>query len=89
MISEQDPRIPEHYHSLMRLIEAQGVRQWTEDKVHGPDLAGLVYLCKFGFFTGILTKAQIGQILGLDRADLKHLVKSWYDDHRARGCGTC
>ena len=89
MISPDDPSIPASFEWLLAHIEAQGVKQWVEDKGAGPDLEGLTYLCKFAFFTGILTKAQIGDILKLDRKERKHLVKEWYDSHRARGCGTC
>ena len=48
-------------------------------------MESLIYLCKFAFFTGILTKSQIGELLGADRAELKGLVRSWYDDHRRKG----
>lgn len=89
MLSSDDPSISDHYHRLLTRIDAQGVRQWTEGKLHGPSREGLVYLCKFSFFTGIVTKAEIGAILQMDRRELRGLVKSWYDDHRAKGCGTC
>lgn len=89
MIAPDHPSIPEAWSSLKRLIDAHGVEQWTNGKAAEPTLDSLVYLCKFGFFTGILTKAQIGRTLGLDRAELKAMVKGWYDDHRAKGCGTC
>ena len=89
MIKDSDPSIEAKFHWLFAKIKSTGVEQWAEAKNPQPDLEGLVYLCKFGFFTGILTKAQIGQILGLSRSERKHLVKSWYDDHREKGCGTC
>lgn len=89
MLASDDPSIPQGYNSLLRRIEAQGVAPWIEGKVRGPDRDGLVFLCKFGFFTGILTKSEIGRTLKLDREELKQLVRSWYDDHRAKGCGTC
>lgn len=92
MRSPDDPSIEPSHHALVGRIEAAGVRQWAQEKLEklgGPSLESLVYLCKFCFFTGILTKAQIGQFLGADRAELRALVKSWYDDHRAKGCGTC
>lgn len=89
MISQSDPSIESKFHWLFDKIKATGVEQWTEAKNPQPDLEGLTYLCKFGFFTGILTKAQIGEILGLSREERKHLVKAWYDSHRERGCGTC
>jgi hypothetical protein len=89
MLSDQDPSISHSYNGLLRRIEAQGVAPWLEGKVKGPDREGLIFLCKFGFFTGILTKAEIGATLRLDRQELKLLVRSWYDDHRAKGCGTC
>lgn len=89
MIKENDPRIKVHFDDLYQLIVKQGVEQWTEERDPQPDLEGLVYLCKFSFFTAILTKAEIARILDIDRAELKKLVKSWYDDHREKGCGTC
>lgn len=89
MLTSDDPTISHSYNRLLRRIEAQGVAPWIEGKVRGPDREGLIFLCKFGFFTGILTKAEIGQMLKLDRGELKQLVRSWYDDHRAKGCGTC
>lgn len=89
MLTSDDPSISHSYDRLLRRIEAQGVAPWIEGKVKGPDREGLIFLCKFGFFTGILTKAEIGQMLKLERGELKQLVRSWYDDHRAKGCGTC
>lgn len=89
MISADDQSIEANFRYVLGLIRAQGVEQWTEGKIDGPDLAGLVYLCKFGFFTAVLTKKQIADILGLDRRELRELVKGWYDDHRRKGCGTC
>ncbi len=89
MIAENDPGIPKKFQELRDRIAAQGVEQWLAEKADQPSLDSLVYLCKFGFFTGILTKAEIATILGLDRQERKALVKSWYDDHREKGCGTC
>lgn len=89
MLASDDHSISHSYNSLLHRIEAQGVAPWIEGKVKGPDREGLIFLCKFGFFTGILTKAEIGQMLKLERGELKQLVRSWYDDHRAKGCGTC
>lgn len=89
MIQENDPRIPALFDDLYQRIKAQGVEQWTEDRNPQPDLEGLIYLCKFCFFTAILTKAEIARVLDIDRQELKKLVKSWYDDHREKGCGTC
>lgn len=92
MIAPDDPSIETSYRRLVALVEAAGVKRWAQERLDalgGPSLESLVYLCKFGFFTALLTKAQIGQFLGADRGELKALVKSWYDDHRAKGCGTC
>ena len=89
MRSRNDPEIATLHKNLRRAIVAQGVEGWLSEKAEPASLDSLIYLCKFAFFTGILTKAQIGQILGADRAELKALVKGWYDDHRAKGCGTC
>ncbi len=89
MIAINDPAIPQKFQSLRDRIAAQGVEQWLAEKADQPSRDSLVYLCKFGFFTGILTKAEIAEILGLDRAERKALIKSWYDDHREKGCGTC
>lgn len=89
MIAENDPAIPEEFQRLRARIAAQGVEQWLADKDERPSRDSLIYLCKFGFFTGILTKAEIARILRLDRQERKALIKSWYDDHREKGCGTC
>jgi len=89
MIAENDPTIPANFQRVLGLIRAQGVEQWTEGKIGAPDLPGLIYLCKFGFMTAVLTKSQIAQILGLDRAELRAMVRGWYDDHRRKGCGAC
>ncbi len=89
MIAQNDPSIAPKFHWLFARIKAQGVEQWTEPRNPQPDLEGLIYLCKFGFFTGLLTKAQIGRLLDIDRQERKQLVRAWYDDHRAKGCGTC
>jgi hypothetical protein len=78
-----------HHKRLRAAIAAQGVEGWLSGKADDPSLESLIYLCKFAFFTGILTKAEIGRVLGADRSELKALVKGWYDDHRTRGCGTC
>jgi hypothetical protein len=66
--------------------------RWAQERLDalgGPSQESLIYLCKFCFFTALFTKSQIGQILKADRAEVKFLVKSWYNDHRAKGCGTC
>jgi hypothetical protein len=92
MLSPDDPSIAPSHQALVGRIEAAGVMRWAREKLDalgGPSLESLVYLCKFCFFTALVTKAQIGQILGADRAEVKALVRSWYDDHRAKGCGTC
>ncbi|MFI5355599.1 MAG: hypothetical protein ACHQX0_08320 [Desulfobaccales bacterium] len=89
MLASDDLTISASYARLLARIAAQGVAPWLEGKVKGPDREGLIFLCKFGYFTGILTKAEIGQTLKMDRGELKQLVRSWYDDHRAKGCGTC
>lgn len=89
MLNPDHPDITARHNQLRRAIAAQGVEGWLSDKADHPSVDSLVYLCKFAFFTGILTKSQIGGLLEADRAELKSLVKSWYDDHRAKGCGTC
>lgn len=92
MLSPDDPSIAPSHHALVRRVEAAGVKRWAQERLDalgGPNLESLVYLCKFCFFTALVTKSQIGQILGADRGEVKALVKSWYDDHRAKGCGTC
>jgi len=89
MRPENDPEITKLHSQLRRRITAQGVEGWLSERADPPSLESLVYLCKFAFFTGILTKAEIGRILGADRPELKGLVKSWYDEHRSKGCGTC
>ena len=89
MRNADDTEIPKHHRRLRQAILAQGVDGWLSEKAEPPSLDSLVYLCKFAFFTGILNKAEIGRVLGADRGELKALVKGWYDDHRAKGCGTC
>lgn len=89
MIQPHDPDLAAHFWRLRGLIAQQGVEQWLQEKGATPSVEGLIYLCKFGFFTGLLTKAQIAAALKTPRPELKGLIKSWYDDHRARGCGTC
>lgn len=89
MLSPDHPDIAKRRRQLRSAIAAQGVEGWLSDKADEPSRESLIYLCKFAFFTGILTKAQIGRMLEADRAELKTLVKSWYDDHRQKGCGTC
>lgn len=89
MIQDNDPRIKVLFDDLLERINSHGVKQWTEERDPQPDQEGLTYLCKFGYFTGILTKGEIAGILDIDRPTLKKMVKSWYDDHREKGCGTC
>ena len=89
MLPPNHPDIINRHQRLRSAVKAQGVEGWLSDKADAPSVDSLIYLCKFAFFTGILTKAQIGEILRTDRGELKALVKSWYDDHRAKGCGTC
>ncbi|MCB2192935.1 MAG: hypothetical protein KQI62_15295 [Deltaproteobacteria bacterium] len=88
-MSQDHPDIAKRHQQLRSAIKAQGVEGWLSEKADSPSRESLIYLCKFAFFTGILTKSQIGRMLEADRAELKGLVKSWYDDHRAKGCGTC
>ncbi|KMY67319.1 hypothetical protein AAU61_10725 [Desulfocarbo indianensis] len=89
MISPDHPDIPRRYEALYQRVRAQGVEQWLKENLEGPSLEGLIYLCKFAFFTALITKAEIGSILELDAGERRQLVKSWYDDHREKGCGTC
>jgi len=89
MIAPDSPDILPRFQELKRRIQAQGVDSWLNPDKTTPDREGLLYLCKFAFFTGIVTKAEIARILELDRQERKELVKSWYDEHRERGCGTC
>lgn len=89
MIRPGDPDLIRHHRRLRELIREQGVEPWLHQKGAQPSVEALVYLCKFGFFTGILTKAQIAGLLKIPRSQLRPLVKGWYDDHRQRGCGTC
>jgi hypothetical protein len=89
MIAPDDPGLPQAYQRLYDYLAAHGVEQWLADSAKGPNPEGLVHLCKFGFFTALLTKAEIGKILKITPAERKQLVKGWYDDHRAKGCGTC
>jgi len=89
MIEPGHPSIREHCLSLARRIEAQGAGQWLEGRIERLDRDTLLYLCKFAFMTALITKAQIAEMLQLDRQELKLLVRGWYDDHRRKGCGIC
>lgn len=89
MISPDDPTIEASFQRVLALIRAQGVEQWTQGKIDGPNLDGLLYLCKFAFFTAVLTKKQIADILDLDRDEMRGMVRGWYEDHRRKGCGAC
>lgn len=89
MIDQDHPELNKRFQMMYQRVRDQGVEQWLKDNLDGPSPDGLVYLCKFAFFTGIITKAEIGSLLELSRAERKQLVKSWYDDHREKGCGTC
>jgi len=89
MLAPDDSSIPASVQELLALLENHGMRQWAEGKFSHPSREALIHLCKFGYFTGLLSKAQIASYLKLDRPDLKNLLKAWYDDHRSKGCGTC
>lgn len=89
MIEPGHPSIALHCQNLAARIRAQGAGQWLDGRLDVLDRDALVYLCKFAFMTAMITKREIGAILGLDRAELKALVRGWYDDHRAKGCGMC
>ena len=89
MLTPDDPSIAPSCQTLLALLKSHGVSQWAEDKVKSLNRDYLIYLCKFSYFTGILTKAQIARFLKLERPELKKLIKAWYDDHRSKGCGTC
>ena len=89
MIAPDHPELAERYRMMYERVKNQGVEQWLKENLEGPNVDGLVYLCKFAFFTGIITKAEIGRLLELSTAERRNLVKSWYDDHREKGCGTC
>lgn len=89
MIEQDHPELKKRYQMMYQRVRDQGVEQWLKENLDGPSPEGLVYLCKFAFFTGIITKSEIGRLLELNPAERKQLVKSWYDDHREKGCGTC
>ena len=89
MIEPGHPSIAPHCQALAKRIRDQGAGQWLESKLDRLDRDTLVYLCKFAFMTALITKAEIAAILSLDRAEIRALVRGWYDDHRAKGCGMC
>lgn len=89
MIDRRDPNIAAGCQSLLKSIRAQGVEGWLREISDPPTLEDLVYLCKFAFFTGIVTKSEIARLLQADRAERKALVRSWYDEYREKGCGAC
>lgn len=89
MIDAQDPVINTHYEMMHQRIKDAGVASWLNDEKLVPSRDGLIYLCKFAFFTSLITKAELGRLLQLDKNERKQMVKGWYDDHRKKGCGTC
>jgi hypothetical protein len=89
MIRSDDPVIPQRFNDLWKLIKGHGAEQWIEDKGVGPDLEGLTYLCRFAFFTGLISKGEVGEQLGLSGPERRKLIKTWYDIHREKGCGAC
>jgi hypothetical protein len=89
MIDDAHPSIAPTYEMLWSRLKAHGVEAWLRDKQPSPDREGLLYLCKFAYFTGLVTKGELARWLELDRGERRRLVKSWYDDHREKGCGTC
>lgn len=89
MIAPDDPSLARNHAQLLAQITAQGVEAWLTDKAQPVGVDSLVYLCKFAYFTGLLRKKDIGAILQMDRTERKALVRSWYNDHREKGCGTC
>jgi hypothetical protein len=89
MIDHDHPELIQRYEMMYKRVRDQGVEQWLKENLEGPSVDGLVYLCKFAYFTGIITKSEIGSLLELTTVERKNLVKGWYDDHREKGCGTC
>ncbi|KIX11196.1 hypothetical protein [Dethiosulfatarculus sandiegensis] len=89
MIRTDDSVIPERFDNLWKMIKAHGAEQWLEDKGVGPDLEGLTYLCRFAFFTGLISKGEVARQLELTGPERKKLIKTWYDIHREKGCGAC
>ncbi len=89
MIPDRHPEIPARQALLRARLAQEGVDAWLKEGRVTPDVAGLVYLAKFAYFTGQITKREIAELLGLDPRERRELVKSWYDEHRKRGCGTC
>ncbi len=71
------------------MIRDNAVKTWVDDRLDAPSLDNLTYLVKFAYLTGLITKAEIRDYLVLDRTQVKHLVRKWYDEHRRKGCGMC
>ena len=89
MLNPDHPDIARRSRGLLSKIKAQGVEGWLREGLADHELDTLIYLCKFAFFTGIVNKSGIKEILGADSAETRQLVRQWYNDHRERGCGTC
>jgi hypothetical protein len=89
MTDDQNPSIGAAYEQLWDRLRAQGLEAWLRAKSASPDREELIYLCKFAYFTGLITKGELARWLGLSPGERRRLVRSWYDDHRQKGCGTC
>ena len=84
-----NPGFEESFDRLVKIIRDQEVVNWVVDRIEDRTPETLTYLAKFAYMTGLINKAEIKRFLNLDSRAVKKLVKSWYDDHRERGCGTC
>jgi len=85
-----DPdRTGDRFRELATVIRQNAVRTWVDDRLDHPTAENLAYLAKFAYLTGLINKSEIGAYLGLDRAQVKALVRRWYEEHRKSGCGMC
>ncbi|MBU0516410.1 MAG: hypothetical protein KJ621_16760 [Proteobacteria bacterium] len=79
----------ERFGQLAAVIRQNAVRTWVDDRLDEPSAENLTYLAKFAYLTGLINKSEIGTYLDLDRAQVKALVRKWYEEHRKTGCGMC
>lgn len=77
------------FDGLVKIIRDQEVIDWVVERLSDRTEENLVYLTKFAYMTGLINKAEIKRYLGVDSQEAKRLVRSWYDEHREKGCGIC
>ncbi len=82
-------QLEEAFSWLQERIRSAGLEQWLEDFPSEPTPEAVERLARFAYFTGIVNKAELGKVLGLDRKGLKETIARWYEHQRRTGCGAC